>query len=173
VDDAAGDANPMALGLSISLTSIPGVSTLLQKVDSYKATFLGVPDRVNRAMDKLAYVRSAMTANGAPPSAQSDALAVQQHLQQVKDEWGVAASSLNTLQTQGLSISLDTLAIATNLITSMTYVLGNTASLESSVNALAAKYLSPQQQAAVGGGGLGGIGSLALVVGIGYILTQL
>lgn len=162
----------MALGLSISLTSIPGVSALLQKVDSYKATFLGIPDRVNKAMDKLAYVRAAMTSNNAPPSAQSDALAVQQHLQQVKDEWNVAAQSLNTLQTQGISISLDTLAVATNLITSMTYVIGNTSSLESSVNALAAKYLTAQQQAAAGGG-MGGLGTLALVVGVGYILTQL
>lgn len=162
----------MALGLSLSIDSIPGVSSLLQKVDSLKATFLGIPDRVNKAADKLTYVRAAMARNGAPPSAQSDALTVQQHLDQVKQEWGVAAGALNTIQTQGLHVSLDTLATATNLITSMSYVLGNTSTLESAVNALASKYLTPQQQQQLGGGA-GGLGTVALVVGLGYLLTQL
>lgn len=162
----------MALGLSLSLDSIPGVSSLIQKVEQQKAAFLSVPDRVNKALDKIGAVRQAMAANNAPPSAQSDALQVQQHLQQVKNEWNVSAGSLQTLQTQGLHLSLDTLTTATHLITSMSYVLGNTSSLETSVNNLAAKYLSSAQQRALGGGGVS-LATLALGAGVIYILTQL
>jgi len=164
----------MALGLSLSLDSIPGVSSLLSKLDSYKAQFLGVPDRVNKALDKLAYVRQAMAQNHAPPSAQSDALNVQQHLQQVKSEWDVAAKSFSALQASGAHVSLDTITTAGNLITSVTYVLGNTNSLESSVNNLAAKYLNQNQQqtlSSMTGGGVS-LGTLALV-GVGlYLLTR-
>lgn len=165
----------MALGLSLSLGSLPGVSSLLAKVDSYKAAFLAVPERVNKALDKLAFVRQAMAQNNAPPSAQSDALNVKQHLDQVKSEWTVASSAFAKLQGAGANLSLDTVVTAGHLLTSISYVLGNTSSLEDSVNNLAAKYLTPtQQQQLTRGGGLGGasLGTLALL-GVGlFVLTR-
>lgn len=141
----------MALGLSLSLNMIPGVSGLLAKLDGLKASFLAVPANVNAALDKLALVRQAMAQNGAPPSAQSDALTVEQHLNQIKSEWSVAAASeqqIANARNHG-GLSLDNITAAGTLVTSMAYVLSNMNSLQASVDNLAAKYLTPAQRQAV------------------------
>lgn len=134
------------LGLSIPLQAIPGVGSLLAKLDGYKAQFLAVPDRVNKALDRLSVVRQVMAQNNAPPSAQSDALKVEQTLKRVQGEWGASAAQLQQLQTAGANVSLDTITTAGHLVSSMTYVLSNMKTLESSVDALAAKYLTTAQQ---------------------------
>lgn len=167
----------MALGLSLSLGSLPGVGSLLSKLDSYKAAYLAVPNRVNQALDKLVLVQQAMASNGAPPSAQSDALTTKQHLQQVQSEWQASAGDFSKLQNLGGSIGLDTITTAGKLLSSVTYVLGNMNTLESSVDALASKYLTKNQQQAVNqkfAQGIGGIslGTIALV-GLGvYFLSR-
>ena len=136
----------MALGLSIPLDAIPGVGSLLAKLDSYKAAFLAVPDRANKALDRLTLVRHTMAANNAPPSAQSDALGVEQTIKRVQTEWSAAASELSQLQAGGVHISLDTITTAGHLLSSVTFVLSNMKTLESSVDALASKYLTADQQ---------------------------
>jgi hypothetical protein len=166
----------MALGLSLSLSSIPGVSSLLSQLDSYKAAYLAVPARIKTASDKLTIIRQAMAASGASPASQSDALTVTQHLADVQSEWNASASDYSQLSTSGGSIGLGTLALGAKLLSSVTYVLSNMSSIESSVNNLGAKYLTPTQQAQVnmkyastiGGGGwmeyalLGGLAYLVL-----------
>lgn len=139
----------MALGLSIPLTAIPGVGSLLSKLDSYKAQFLAVPDRVNKSLDRLSILRRVMAQNNAPPSAQSDALQVEQTLRRVQSEWSAAATELQTLQSSGLNVSLDTVTRAGHLLSSVTYVLSNIKTIESKVDALATKYLTADQQKAL------------------------
>lgn len=139
----------MALGLSISLSSIPGVSSVLSQLDSYKAAYLAVPARIKTAGDKLVIIRQAMAAGGASTSAQSDALTVSQHLADVQSEWNASANDYSQISSSGGSIGLGTLAIGAKLLASVTYVLSNMSSIESSVNNLASKYLSPSQQAQV------------------------
>lgn len=166
----------MALGQSFSINVIPGVSTVLQKLDGLKASFMDVPNRANAALDKLALVRTAMARNNAPPSAQSDALVVKQHIDQVKSEWAASVNDFAKLQTTGINLSLDTITTATHLLTSATYVLSNMKTLESSVDTLASKYLTAQQRQAInaaGGGagaGLGSIGTVAIVLVGAYLL---
>jgi hypothetical protein len=166
----------MALaGISLSLDSIPGLSSLLGKLDSLKADFLAVPAAVNAALDRLALVRQAMVANSAPPSAQSDALGVEQHLRQVLSEWSVAATSLQNLDAarRAGSLSLDTVINAGHLLTSFTYVRNNTKTLMSSVDALASRYLTPAQVASLNkprmAAGLG-LGTLALVGAVAWLV---
>lgn len=135
----------MALGLSIPLEAIPGVGSLLKQLDSYKAQFLAVPDRVNRALDRLSVIRQALAANKAPPSAQSDALSVEQSLRQVQSEWNASATDFAHIQSAGMNLSLDTVTTAGHLVASVSYVLGNMKTLESRVEGLASKYLTAQQ----------------------------
>jgi len=167
----------MALGLSLSLSSIPGVSSLLSQLDSYKAAYLAVPARIRSAGDKLTLVRQAMAANGAAPSAQSDALTVQQHLTDVQNEWNASANDYAQISAAGGSIGLSTLAVGARLLASVTYVLGNMSSIESSVNNLASKYLSASQQAQVNvkyAGTIGGSSMLEylLIGGAAYLLLR-
>lgn len=164
----------MALGLSLPVNIIPGASSLLAKVDGLKASFMSVPARVNTALDKLTIVRQAMARNGAPPSAQSDALTVEQHLRQVQSEWAASATDYQKLNTTGLSLSVDTLTTATRLLASAGYVLSNMDSLQASVDALAAKYLTAQQRQQVNAQYAGTIGGLSLgtlaLIGVGAYL---
>lgn len=167
----------MALGLSISLSSIPGVSSLLSQLDNYKAAYLAVPSRIKTAGDKLTIIRQAMAANGAPQSAQSDALTVQQHLNDVQGEWSASANDYAKLSSSGGSIGLDTLATGAKLMASVTYVLSNMSSIESSVNALASKYLTTAQQAQVNAKYAGTIGGMSaveylLIGGAAYLLLR-
>ena len=134
------------LGLSIPLDAIPGVGSLLSKLDSYKAQFLAVPDRVNKALDRLSVVRQVMAQNNAPPSAQSDAMAVEQTLRKIQGEWSASASQFQQLQQGGVSVSLDTVLQAGHLLSSVTYVISHMKTLESSVDALASKYLTTAQR---------------------------
>lgn len=137
------------MALTSLVTMIPGVSAALSQIDNLKAQFLAVPQTINTALDRLAAVRQAMAKNAAPLSAQSDAMQVEQHLRAVQSEWDVAASSLQRLdqarQASGL-LSLDSITAAGSLAASMSYVLANRNTLLSSVDALAAKYLTAQQQ---------------------------
>lgn len=139
----------MALGLSLSLSSIPGVSSLLSQLDNYKAAYLAVPARVKTAGDKLTIIRQAMASSGASAAATSNAMQVQQHLADVSNEWNASASDYSQISSSGGGIGLDTLATGARLLASVTYVLSNMSSIESSVNDLSTKYLSPTQQAQV------------------------
>ncbi len=170
------------MALTTFLTSlIPGVSNVLSQVDSMKAQFLAVPQTINTALDRLAAVRQAMARNGAPLSAQSDAMQVEQHLRDVRTQWDAAASSLQRVeQARAASgtLSLDTLTAAGTLVASMSYVLANRNTLLSSVDALAAKYLTAQQQTQIRqgvstAGLMGGASSLLPVLAVGVLAFML
>lgn len=168
----------MAISLSLDLARIPGASTLLAKLDSYKASFLSVPANVNAALDKLALVRAAMTRNNAPPSALADAQTVDAHLRQVQTEWNVAAATYQQIDSarQSGHVSLDLITSAGTLVASVGYVLANQRTLMSSVDSLAAKYLTAaqRQQLAVAGLGSGGLSftTYALLGALAYLVVS-
>lgn len=168
----------MALGLSLSLGLIPGIGALLAKLDNLKTSYMAVPQRVSHALDALSQVQNAMARNSAPPSEQSAALTLRQHLQSIQSEWQASASAWASLDTERASgsLGLDSLSLATQLAANGAAVVSNMDSIESSVTTLAAKYLTTSEQQTVGmtAYGLGSSATTgALVVGGAVVLWLL
>lgn len=136
------------LGLSLP---IPMVSGLLDKLDKMKGDFLAIPANVRAAKDKLARVRRVMNRNNAVTvEANEAALVVERGLARVQVEWDTAAqrfSMLDNARRDGTALSADGITIASQLVTSAAYVIKNANANIAAVDALAAKYLTPEERA--------------------------
>lgn len=132
--------------------AIPGVKSIMQKVDAQKAAFLAVPANLRAALDRLGRIRIQVSRN-APVTVEFQEVSqiVEQNLKMTQMQWDTAAeraSSLDVLrQTKGLSVSLDTVTIASQLFTSAGYVIANTKKNVAAVEKLGEKYLTAEQRA--------------------------
>lgn len=167
----------MALGLSLPLDLIPGIGSVLSKLDNLKSDYLAIPARVNHALDALSLVQNAMVQQSAPPSEQSAALQLRTHLQSIQSEWSASAAAWQKLDSERASgsLGLDSVGTAVSLAANGAAVIANMGSIESSVTTLSKKYLnaSQQQQVASVAYGLGGSGSTLLWIGGGLLALYL
>lgn len=152
--------------------NIPGVSNALNQIDAMRAKFLAIPANTRLALDKLARVRIAMNrtdARGVTVEQNEAAQAIENNLKRVQLEWNTAAerfSQLDYLRREQKALSMDALMIASQLLTSAGYVIKNADKSIAAVDALAQKYLSPEQLAQINVAtvGSGGIGMTPLLI---------
>lgn len=137
---------------AISL-SIPGVKSAMDKIDAFKSRFLAVPANVRMALDTLARVRMLVTRTAPETVAfHTAAINVQNNLESTQRQWSLAAerfSELDKLRQQQSSVSLDTVLLASQLLSSVSSVLSRSDVNIRAVDDLAKQYLTPEQRAQV------------------------
>lgn len=131
--------------------NIPGVKSALDKLDAQKAKFLSVPANVRAALDRLGRIRVIVPKNGpVTVEFQEASQIVEQNLKQTQIQWETAAerfSMLDTMRRTGSgSVSADTILLASQLLTSVGYVIKNADSNIAAVERLADKYLTAEQR---------------------------
>lgn len=159
---------------------IPGVRNVMDKLDAQKEKFLAIPSNVRAALDKLGRIRLLVGKNGpVTVEFQNVSVIVEQNLKQTQIQWETSAerfSELDTLRkTGGVSVSGDTILLASQLLTSVGYVVKNANNNIAAVDKLGAKYLTTEQQKQLSLNTVGVSGSsipLLALVGVGYLIFR-
>jgi hypothetical protein len=136
--------------------NIPGVSTVLNKLDGMRAKFLAVPANTRMALDKLSRIRRTMNRTdgaGVTVAQNEEALKIENGLKRVQLEWNTSAerfSMLDGLRRDQKALSMDGVTIASQLAMSAGYVIKNADTNIAAVDKLAEKYLTAAQRAELG-----------------------
>lgn len=159
---------------------IPGVSSLMDKLDGMKANFLAIPANVRMALDRLARVRMAVSNKGpVTVEFQNASQVVENNLTTTQLQWQTAADAFSQLdslrQTHSLSVGSDTISLAATLVGSVTSVERNANNNIAAVESLARKYLTADElarlnQTTYGAPSAGGFGGVNGVVIAGFLL---
>jgi hypothetical protein len=140
----------MALSGPVSIR-LPGVSSLLDKLDGQKAKFLSVPANVRAALDKLARVTMlASKSHSITVEESSELQQVKNNLERLQAEWDTSATryaQLDSLRQKQSSLSGDVIAMASQLVLSAGYVIKNADRSVAAVDSIARKHLTADQLA--------------------------
>lgn len=137
------------MGLSISLDSIPGVASVVAKLDSLRNDFLSIPGRLTVVRNKLSRGAALMSQNGVASGASAKAAELLNDSRAYGAQWETSASEFNSLTQErqaGSLLSLNSAATAVSLVTHVTTLLGNVRRLESDTDALLSANLTDAQK---------------------------